>query len=120
MKSFYAHHISCSHDDDVFNIGLADDEFDPVDFVILSRFEEAGTSPDEQIGLLVNDSELEFKNAIVLIRCFDMQVVIELSTDVAEELEYDSIHIELTEQRDEVRQALKTLLRGSSIPLKFN
>jgi len=38
MKSFYANHISCSQDDDVLSIGLADDEFDPIDFVILSRF----------------------------------------------------------------------------------
>ena len=86
MKSFYANHISCSQDDDVLSIGLADDEFDPIDFVILSRFAEPDRSADQQIGLLVNETDLEFQHAITAIRLFGSQMVIHFTDTVAEEL----------------------------------
>ncbi|WP_111894640.1 hypothetical protein [Acinetobacter sp. MB5] len=120
MKSFNANHISCSHDDDVFSIGLADDEFDPIDFVILSRFEESDVPADQQIGLLVNETDVEFQHVIESIRIFDTQMVIQLTDDVAEDLEYSSIHIELADQHDDLRKAIKQMFTGSSVNLIFN
>ena len=121
MKSFHANHISCSHDDDVFTIGLSDDEFDPIDFVILSRFDEPDLAVNQQIGLLVNETEFEFQNAIESIRFFDNKMVIQLAADkVAEELEYTSIHIELADQDEDLPRAIKRMFTGSSVQLKFN
>ncbi|MHA3048204.1 hypothetical protein [Acinetobacter sp. ANC 4641] len=121
MKSFYANHISCSQDDDVFTIGLADDELDPIDFVILSRIDEPDMAVNQQIGLLVNETEFEFQDVIESIRFFDTQIVIQLAADkVAEELEYTSIHIELTDQNEDLPRAIKRMFAGSSVQLKFN
>ncbi|PVZ86853.1 hypothetical protein C9426_13885 [Serratia sp. S1B] len=121
MKSFYANHISCSQDDDVFTIGLADDELDPIDFVILSRFDEPDMAVNQHIGLLVNETEFEFHNAIESIRFFDHQIVIQLRASiVADELEYTSIHIELADQSDDLPRALKRMFTGSNVQLKFN
>ena len=120
MKSFHANHISCSQDDDVFSIGLADDEFDPIDFVILSRFEEDETSADQQIGLLVNETDVEFQQVITEIRLFGTQMVIHLTDAFAEELDYDSIHIELEAPHDHLFKALKQMFAGSSVNLSSN
>lgn len=120
MKSFYANHISCSQDDDVLSIGLADDEFDPIDFVILSRFAEPDRSADQQIGLLVNETDLEFQHAITAIRLFGSQMVIHFTDTVTEELDYDSIHIELEAPHDHLYKSLKQMLIGSSIKLSSN
>lgn len=114
MKSFHAHSVSIQHEDHVLSIGLADDAFDPIDFVILTRQDDPDSASTE---LLVNETDVEFFDAVTAVRFFDAQIVLELDTALSDSLDYSSIHIELDHDNDQLITAIKRLFQGCNVSI---
>lgn len=106
MKYFHAHSIECSNEDDVLSIRIADDEFDPIDFIILNANHSKNT-----LELIVNEDDFEFCNVITaLILKYD-ELTIGLNTLCEERLEYNQIVIELKSDTQELKDNLKCIAR---------
>lgn len=114
MKYFHAHSIECSEDNHLLSIRIADDEFDPIDFILISYDRSANT-----LDLIVNEDDFEFKNVITTIILKYDELTIGLNPTCAERLEYEQIVIEsnldLSELKDYLRQITTALNIQSKI-----
>lgn len=111
MKYFHATSIRCSTEDNVLTIGIADDEFDPIDFIILSRL-------DQDLGLLINDTDEEFNNVIEKVRLHFNELTLTIRSYAHEKVDYSRINIELQlEDESELRFALKQMFKDTDVQL---
>ncbi|OEY96887.1 hypothetical protein [Acinetobacter qingfengensis] len=112
MKFFTAHCVRCYIEDDVYTIGLSDDEFDPIDFVILSRMQD-----ENEIGLLINDNDFEFSNAIDRVSFKFDELHILIRPQNIDQVDYSRIQIRLDDVPAKFKQHLIQLFKPSDVEL---
>ena len=116
MKYFHAPSIRCTDEDNVLTIGLADDEFDPIDFVILSRL---GEGEHARFHLLINDNDIEFENVIESIHLSFDTLTLNIFSKDQEAVDYKRIQIELRDDDSDLKRYLKRMFKHSNVELKL-
>ena len=114
MKYFHAHSIECSNEDDVLSIRIADDEFDPIDFIILSYDQSK-----KVLQLIVNEDDFEFNDVVTAILLKHDELTVGLNTSCAERLEYNQIVIELNADTSELKDHLRYITKELNIKSKI-
>lgn len=114
MKYFHASSIRCSNEDNVLTIGLADDEFDPIDFVIINRLQQ---NENISFQLLINENDIEFDDVIESVKYKFDRLTLSICPQYAEAVDYTHIQIEIQNDDTELKRYLKKMFKDTSVPL---
>lgn len=121
IKEFTAVCVNCYEEDDVLTIGVGDDAHDPINFIIIGRFDEDELPVNECIGFQSEATEYEIANAIQSIQIRNNELVIVLNDDTANKAGVREYHADISTVKDTdlLTQYLRKVFDGSDVILKL-
>ncbi|EOZ4640799.1 hypothetical protein ACQRKX_003786 [Enterobacter cloacae] len=121
VKNLIAACINCYEENDVFTIGIRDDNHDPKNFIIIGRFDEDELPVNECIGFQSESMEYELTDSIRSVQLTDDKLVIVLNDDAAKKIGISEYHVAIPAAKDSKSLAkyLREMFDGSDVPLEL-
>lgn len=121
VKNFFAACINCYEENDVFTIGIGDDNHDPKNFIIIGRFDEAELPVNECIGFQSESTEYELTDSIRSVQLTKDKLVIVLNENAVKMIGIREYHVVIPAAKDSksLRKCLREVFEGSDVPLQL-
>ncbi|MDR0173145.1 hypothetical protein [Enterobacter sichuanensis] len=121
VKNLIAACINCYEENDVFTIGIGDDNHDPENFIIIGRFDEDELPVNECIGFQSESTEYELTDSIRSVQLTEDKLVIVLNDDAAKKNGIREYHVVIPTAKDSktLGQYLRKMFDGSDVPLQL-
>ncbi|MCX4181023.1 hypothetical protein [Enterobacter sp. HSTU-ASh6] len=121
VKNLIAACINCYEENDVFTIGIGDDIHDPINFIIIGRFDEDELPVNESIGFQSESMEYELTDSIRSVQLTEEKLVIVPNDDVAKKIGIREYHVVIPTAKDSntLGKYLREMFDGSDVPLQL-
>ncbi len=118
---FNAKCVSCTDEDDVLTIGIADDKNEPKKFFIIGRFDEDDLPVDECIGFQTDSTDYELPASIESVTLDEEHFTIHIKDDMADKAGAKIFKAILPSNydRDELVDFLAWVFEDSQVILKI-
>jgi hypothetical protein len=113
MKFFVARCIRFQQQDQDCTLGFFDDEFDPIDYLLLARSD----STPADVSLLLNEDDREFGHAIAKIQLHHDDFWLWIKAEAQDAVDYAKIHIQIEQPDRALSAQLQQLCMGTQIDL---
>jgi hypothetical protein len=121
VKNFIAACINCYEENDVFTIGIGDDNHDPKNFIIIGRFDEDELPVNECIGFQSESTEYELTDSIRSVQLTEDKLVIVLNENAVKMIGIREYHVVIPAAKGSksLGKCLREVFEGSDVPLQL-
>ncbi|KLG16248.1 hypothetical protein YA52_17610 [Enterobacter roggenkampii] len=121
VKNLIAACINCYKENDVFTIGIGDDNHGPKNFIIIGRFDENELPVNECIGFQSESTEYELTDSIRSVQLTEDKLVIVLNEDAVKMIGITEYHVVIPTAEDSksLGKYLREVFEGSDVPLQL-
>ncbi|MBN6399441.1 hypothetical protein M2M22_17455 [Enterobacter hormaechei] len=122
VKNIIAACINCYEENDVFTIGIGDDNHDPKNFIIIGRYDEDELPVNECIGFQSDSSEYELTDSIRSVQLTEDKLVIVLNENAVKMIGIREYHVVIPAAKDSksLGKCLREVFEGSDVPLQLS
>lgn len=119
---FKAECISCTDENDVLTIGVADDKYEPKKFFIIGRFDEDDLSVDECIGFQTESTEYELPASIESVTLSDEHFTVCIKDEMTDKAGAKIFKAILSTDldREELEEFLEWMFEDSKVVIKVS
>lgn len=107
---------------DVFTIGIGDDNHDPKNFIIIGRYDEDELPVNECIGFQSDSSGYELTDSIRSVQLTEDKLVIVLNENAVKMIGIREYHVVIPAAKDSksLGKCLREVFEGSDVPLQLS
>ncbi|MDO2401953.1 hypothetical protein Q2380_22530 [Enterobacter hormaechei] len=107
---------------DVFTIGIGDDNHDPKNFIIIGRYDEDELPVNECIGFQSDSSGYELTDSIRSVQLTEDKLVIVLNENAVKMIGIKEYHVVIPAAKDSksLGKCLREVFEGSDVPLQLS
>ncbi|EPF3218280.1 hypothetical protein [Enterobacter hormaechei] len=122
VKNIIAACINCYEENDVFTIGIGDDNHDPKNFIIIGRYDEDELPVNECIGFQSDSTGYELTDSIRSVQLTEDKLVIVLNENAVKMIGIREYHVVIPAAKDSksLGKCLREVFEGSDVPLQLS